>query len=88
MANNKLFVIFGTQNRKRGQLNSRPVKGRNSEPNVDVLKRSPCLDCELYLQEAMCPHVSRCSKIDEFQTVAAAHCTLFKDQDVFSTLKI
>ena len=56
--------------------------------DLDILKKSPCLQCRLYVENTMCLHVQKCSKIDAFQRVAAAHCTLYKDHDVFSILRI
>ena len=85
---NKLFVIFGTQGKERGRKSVRPVRRNRDEPNLDILKQSPCRQCELYVINTICPYVKGCSKIDEFQRVAAVHCTLYKDQDVFSILKI
>ena len=85
---NKLFVIFGTQGKERGRKSVRPVRRNRDEPNLDVLKQSPCRQCGLYVENTICPYVNGCSKIDEFQRVAAVHCTLYKDQDMFSILKI
>ena len=88
MNNNRLFVIYGKKDRGRDGPARRTGRRQNNEPNLDVLKRSPCLDCELHAESAVCPHVGRCGKIDQFQRVAAVHCTLFKDQDIHSILKL
>jgi hypothetical protein len=85
---NKFVVIFGTRGREMARKSARPVRAKRDEPNLDVLKQSPCLQCELYATNTICPHAKGCSKIDEFQRVAAVHCTLYKDQDLFSILKI
>ena len=85
---NKFFVIFGAQAKQTGRKSVRPVRRSRDEPNLDVLKQSPCLRCELYVENTICQYVKGCSKIDEFQRVAAVHCTLYKDQDVFSILKV
>jgi hypothetical protein len=84
---NKLFIIFGAQHRGRCHEDVKPRSPVRDEPDLDILKRSPCLDCELYMDGAGCPHVAECSKIDRFQRVAAAHCTLYKDCDVFTVLE-
>ena len=85
---NKFLVIFGAQGKETGRKSVRPVRGSRDEPNLDILDRSPCLRCELYVENTICQYVKECRKIDEFQRVAAVHCTLYKDQDVFSILKI
>jgi hypothetical protein len=85
---NEFFVIFGGQAKERGRKSIRPVRLNRAEPNLDILKKSPCLRCELYVENTICPYVKGCSKIDEFRRVAAVHCTLYKDQEVFSILKI
>ncbi len=83
------FVIWGEESprRHREPLASPRYKQR-AEPNLEVLKESPCLRCELFVRDAPCPYVPRCSKIDEFQRIAAVHCTLYKPYDVFSIAKI
>ena len=88
MNNNRLFIIYGKKDGTRRSRASRAGRRLKNEPNLDVLKRSPCLDCDLYSENAVCPHVSQCGKIDEFQRVATVHCTLFKDQDIHSILKL
>ena len=85
---NRLFVISSARSREGCRKIIKPVKRNRAEPNLDVLKKSPCLECELYVADTACPYVKGCGKIDEFQQVAAVHCTLFKDHDVFSILKI
>jgi hypothetical protein len=85
---NNLFVIFGTPGEERGRKSVRPVRRNRDEPNLDVLKESPCRQCGVYVENTICAYVKGCSKIDEFQRVAAVHCTLYKDQNVFSILKI
>ena len=85
---NRLFVISAAQSRKSSRKSIKPVKRNRAEPNIDVLKKSPCLECKLYVADTPCPYVKGCDKIDEFQQVAAVHCTLYKDHDVFSILKI
>jgi hypothetical protein len=86
---NKLFVIFGARaDEERGQDAAGLLRRNNADPNLEILKESPCLQCQLYAENTMCLYVQRCSKIDEFQRVAAVHCTLYKDHDVFSILKV
>ncbi|MBW1741549.1 MAG: hypothetical protein JRJ42_10530 [Deltaproteobacteria bacterium] len=87
---NRLYIISGAKGTERDQKSLKPVRLRRhgDEPNLDILKESPCLRCELFVQSKVCPHVVGCSKIDQFQQVAAGHCTLYKDHDVFSILKI
>ena len=85
---NKFLVILGTQGKKTGRKSVKPVRRSKDEPNLDILNKSPCLQCELYAKNTICSYVKGCSKIDEFQRVAAVHCTLYKDQDIFSILKI
>lgn len=84
----RFFVILGTQSKAGGRKSVRPVRSPINDPNIGLLKQSPCLQCELYVEKTLCPYVNACSKIDEFQRVAAVHCTLYKDHDVFSILKI
>jgi hypothetical protein len=85
---NKLFVIFGTKRKETGRKIVRPVRQNRDEPNLDILNESPCLECQLYIENTACMYVKACSKIEEFQGVAAVHRTLYKDQCVFSILKI
>jgi len=80
----RFFVIWGGQSRKRNAEVVRPQVVRKREPDTDLLKRSPCLHCELFVHGTICSYVQECSKIDEYQRVAAAHCTLFKSQDIRS----
>ena len=40
--------------------------------------------CDLYEQGSICPYVEECSRIDDFQRVASAHCTLSKFKDIRS----
>jgi hypothetical protein len=54
------------------------------DPNTEILKESPCLQCELFSSGVACPYVKDCGKIDEFQRVAAVHCTLYKSLDIRS----
>jgi hypothetical protein len=85
---NKLFVIFGGQAERKSR-GARGAMGRTgNSPDLDILKKSPCLQCQLYVENTMCVYVQRCSRIDAFQRVAAVHCTLYKDHDVFSILKV
>jgi len=85
---NKLFVIFGTRRKETSRKSARAVRQNRDEPNLDILKESPCLECQLYVENTACMYVKACSKIEEFQGVAAVHRTLYKDQCVFSILKI
>lgn len=87
---NRFVVIYGTRPDRPAQDRLQPFKRRTrEEPNIEVLNESPCLKCEMYVEDTTCHHARQgCSKIDEFQRVAAVHCTLFKDQDIFSILKI
>ena len=85
---NRFFVISAARSKESSRKSIMPVKRNRAEPNLDVLKKSPCIECELYVADTACPYVKGCSKIDEFQQVAAVHCTLYKDHDVFSILKI
>ncbi len=85
----RLFVILGgKESRDRNRHVSKSAKGQRAEPNLDILKESPCLRCELFVRDTACPHVKSCSKIDEFQGIAAVHCTLFKPHDTFSVARI
>ena len=79
-----LFFIWGRASRIRNRKVLRPANRRRAEPNLESLKESPCLRCELFVRDTECPYVKGCSKIDEFQQLAAVHCTLYKPQDVFS----
>jgi hypothetical protein len=79
-----LFVIWGRTSRIRNPKVLRPAKRHRAEPNLDCLKESPCLRCELFVRNTVCPYVKGCGKIDEFQRVAAVHCTLYKSQDIYS----
>ena len=85
---NKLFVILGARGKETGREIIRPVRQNRDEPNLDILNESPCLQCQLYIENTACMYVKACSKIEEFQGVAAVHRTLYKDQCVFSILKI
>jgi len=78
------FLIWGRASRIRNRRVVRPADRRQAELNLDSLKQSPCLRCELFVKDTVCPYVKGCSKIDEFQQLAAVHCTLYKPQDVFS----
>jgi hypothetical protein len=79
-----LFVIWGRASRIRNRKVLRPAKRQRPELNLDSLKESPCLRCGLFVRDTVCPYVKGCSKIDEFQQLAAVHCTLYKPRDVFS----
>ncbi len=83
---NNLFVIFGGQADNRARRSVMPIGRSGVVPNIDLLNESPCLQCDLYIKNAICPYVKACSKIDEFQRVAAVHCTLYKDRDIFTVL--
>jgi len=83
---NSLFVIFGGQADNRARSSARPVGRSEAEPNLALLNESPCLQCDLYMEDTMCQYVRACSKIDEFQRVAAVHCTLYKGRDIFTVL--
>lgn len=85
---NKLFVIFGGQAEGKSQRAGLAMGQMGDSRDLDILKKSPCLECQLYVENTMCLYVQRCSKIDAFQRVAAAHCTLYKDHDMFSILKV
>jgi len=78
------FLIWGRASRPRNRKGVRPANRRQAELNLDGLKQSPCLRCELFVRDRVCPYVKQCSKIDEFQHLAAVHCTLYKPQDEFS----
>jgi hypothetical protein len=80
----RFFLIRGGQDRERNLGVSGPALIQGSEPDTDILKRSPCLHCELFTRGRICPHVDDCGKIEAYQRVAAAHCTLFKSQDIRS----
>jgi hypothetical protein len=80
----KFFVILGGQSQERKIKVARPAKRQRAGPNLDILKKSPCLGCELFIRDTACPYVRGCSKIDEFQRLAAAHCTLCKSEDMLS----
>lgn len=78
------FLIWGRASRIRNRKVVRPANRRQAEVSLDSLKQSPCLRCELFVRDTVCPYVKGCSKIDEFQHLASVHCTLYKPQDVFS----
>jgi len=80
----RFFLIWGGQSQERNLKVARPPLVQGSEPDTDILKGSPCLHCELFARGTVCHHVQECSKIDAYQRVAAAHCTLFKSQDIRS----
>ncbi len=80
----KFFVILGKQSQERNIKVAVPPNRHWAEPNLDILKKSPCLGCELFIIDTACPYVRGCSKIDEFQRLAAVHCTLCKPQDIRS----
>jgi hypothetical protein len=80
----RFFVIWGGQKQKRNAKIARPSVARGNELNTEILKKSPCLHCELFVSGNVCPYANGCSKIDEFQRVASAHCTLHKPQDIRS----
>jgi len=82
------FLIVGREGRKKRRNIATPVTRQEVEPNLDLLKESPCLSCELFVEDKSCPHWKGCSKIDEFQRVAASHRTLCKSQDILSIAKI
>jgi hypothetical protein len=82
------FVILGDEARKETRKALKPVNRRDGEPNLEILKESPCLRCALFAEDTPCPYVKGCSKIDEFQRVAASHCTLCKSEDILSIAKI
>jgi hypothetical protein len=83
-----LFLILGGQNQGPNRSAGTPAKGKVAEPNLDVLKESPCVRCGLFVKGTICPYVRGCSKIDQFQRLAAIHCTLYKPHDVFPIGKI
>lgn len=80
----RFFLIWGGQRQERNLKVVRPPLVQGREADTDILKKSPCLHCELFARGTVCPHVQDCSKIDAYQRVAAAHCTLFKSQDIRS----
>jgi predicted GNAT family N-acyltransferase len=82
------FVILGQEGRKENRKVFKPANRHKREPDLEILKESPCLRCELFVEETSCPYVRGCSKIDEFQRLAAVHCTLCKPQDIRSIVKI
>jgi hypothetical protein len=78
------FVILGNQRRRKHPEGFPPPAAPAGEPDPEILKESPCVHCELFVKETSCPHVKRCSKIDEFQRVASVCSTLCKPQDIGS----
>ena len=82
------FVISGEESRKKNRKVLEPADRTRVELNLEVLRESPCLRCDLFVSDSRCRYVRRCSKIDEFQRVAAVHCTLFKPHDTFTMAKI
>ena len=82
------FIILGGEGQKRRQRALKPANSRRPEPNLEILKESPCLRCKLFVKKASCPYVKGCSKIDEFQRIASTHCTLCKPYDMLSIAKI
>ena len=81
---NRFFVIWGGRNQKRNSKVVGPSVAPGNELDTEILKKSPCLHCELFVSGNVCPYANGCSKIDEFQRVASAHCTLHKSQDIRS----
>lgn len=80
----RFFLIWGGRGQDRNVKGGRSPLTQRSDPDTGILKRSPCLHCDLFIRGAVCPHVQECSKIDAYQRVASAHCTLFKSQDIRS----
>ena len=80
----RFFVIWGGQNSRRNSTVLGPSVAPGEELDTEILKESPCLHCELFTSGSMCPYFHGCSKIDAFQRVASAHCTLYKPQDIRS----
>ncbi|MDY6953995.1 MAG: hypothetical protein SWE60_21025 [Thermodesulfobacteriota bacterium] len=82
------FLIVGHEGRKKRQRAAKPATRKEVELNLDILNESPCVRCELFVENKSCPHRKGCSKIEEFQGVAASHRTLSKFQDIWSIAKI
>jgi len=82
------FLIVGHEGRKKRRKRAKPATRQEVELNLDLLQESPCLRCELFVEDKSCPHRKGCGKLDEFQRVAASHRTLSKFQDIWSIAKI
>ena len=82
------FLILGGQNSAPNRKVERPAKEETAEPNLAILKKSPCLRCGLYVKKTVCPYVKGCGKIDEFQRLAAVYRTLYKPRDAYSIAKV
>jgi hypothetical protein len=80
------FVILGEEGHKATPKAFTSPNRHKGEPNLEILKESPCVRCELFAEESSCPYVKGCSKINEFQRLAAVHCTLCKPQDIRSMI--
>ncbi len=80
----KFLVVLEGHGRVRHLETANPAKSKRLEPNLDILTESPCLRCGLFMKDTTCTYVKGCSKIDEFQRLAAVHCTLCKPQDLSS----
>jgi hypothetical protein len=78
----RFFVILGGQARQRNvPITQAPLRHDMGDSDADLLKRSPCLTCDLFERGTACSYADECSKIDAYQRAAAAHCTLFKSCD-------
>jgi hypothetical protein len=83
----RFFVILGGQGRQRNMpITQAPLRHNMGDSDTDLLKRSPCLTCDLFERGTVCSYVDECSKIDAYQRLAAAHCTLFKSYDCRSMI--
>ncbi|MBW2265487.1 MAG: hypothetical protein JRD47_03280 [Deltaproteobacteria bacterium] len=82
--NNKLFVIWGGLSEDRPTITIRTPGNQQHEPDLSILNKSPCLCCDLFARGKICPYAGECSKLDEFQQMAAAHRTLYKPLDIRS----
>ena len=82
------FLIVGQAGQKRKPKAAKSMARQDVELDLEILKESPCLHCELFVADQSCPHRKVCRKIDEFQRVAASNRTLCKSQDIWSIAKI
>ena len=77
----RLYVIEGGLSDRGLPTVSPSRKTKSAEPDLDVLKRSPCLRCELFARGRVCPQVDECGKIEAYQRVASAYRSLYRPTD-------
>lgn len=80
----RFFVIWGGQSQETDKEMVALSALSGTESDADMLKKSPCLTCELFVSGTACPHSSACSKIDQFQRIATACRSLYRPHDICS----